>query len=336
MPPRAESPASSLTGSLPSPPTPWHGVGTRVSTVDGRVFVRSQGELEGGRALVLLHGFPTSSWDYAAVMDRLAVSLPVLALDFLGFGLSDKPPTFRYGVADQTDVLLAVAHRLSLREIHVVAHDSVASVAAELLARRERGLLRVDVSSVVFVAGTPLPSVRTGGLADWVALGNERRTTFSKPSGFGGFRREMRRLIAYPETFSDAELRVGWDLLTRDHGLLRWSRLEAARDERDTGGDRWTSALSRADVPMLCLFGDRDPLAKASAGERIVSVAPRARLRVLRDVGHFPHLETPDALAAEVRSFLASISALGRLPALSWQRDAPRRASPSLSHERAA
>lgn len=293
-----------------TPPTPWHGAGTRVSTVDGRVFVRTEGSLEHGKALILLHGFPTSSWDYAAVMRRLIGDppTPVVAIDLLGFGLSDKPPTFRYGVHDQADVLLSALGRLGLSEVHVVAHDSATSIVAELIARKERDLLRLTIASAVFVAGTPLRPVRSSALADWMAPVSDRRTAFAKPSSFGSFRREMRRLLAYPQTVSDDELRVSWDLLTREHGLQRWDRLSAARDEREDSDDRWARALSRADLPILALFGDKDPLATVPAGERLVSTLKRGRLRVLRDVGHYPHIETPDAFASEISGFVASVA----------------------------
>lgn len=292
-----------------TPPTPWHGAGTRVPTVDGRIFVRTEGALDRGPVILLLHGFPTSSWDYAAVMRRLAASsgLPVLAIDLLGFGLSDKPPTFRYRAYEQTDVVLSALGRLGVEEAHVVAHDGATAIAAELLARRERDLLRLAVRSVVFVAGTPLRAARSSALAEWMTPVGERQRAFAKPAGFGAFRREMRRLLAYPDTVSDDEWRVSWDLLTREHGLARWDRLVAARDEGEESDDRWSKALGRADVPALVMFCDRDPIAPVRSGERLAAALAQGRLRVLRDVGHYPHIETPDVFAAEVMAFVASV-----------------------------
>jgi pimeloyl-ACP methyl ester carboxylesterase len=294
-----------------TPPTPWHGAGTRVGTVDGQVFVRTEGALEGGTALVLLHGFPSSSWEFASAMHRLAsapsLSLPVVAIDFLGAGLSDKPPTFRYGVYEQTDVVLTVLRHLGLTAVHLVAHDSAVAVAAEILARYERSLLSLTPRSVVFVAGSPLRTARASALAEWMAPVAERRATFGKVTSFSSFRREMRRLMAYPETVADQELRVAYELLTREHGLLRWDALAAMGGDREGNDDRWAKAVARTEVPVLALFGDRDPRASVATGERLIQATKHGRLRVLRDVGHYPQLETPDAFAAEIVSFVASV-----------------------------
>jgi pimeloyl-ACP methyl ester carboxylesterase len=294
-----------------TPPTPWHGAGTRVDTVDGHVFVRTEGALEGGTALVLLHGFPSSSWEFASAMHRLAAAapaLPVVALDFLGAGLSDKPPTFRYGVYEQADVALTVLRKLDLSSVHLVAHDSAVLVAAEVLARQERELLSLVPRSVVFVADSPLRTRRPSALAEWMTPAGDRRTSFAKISSFSAFRREMRRLLAYPETVADQELRVAYELLTREHGLLRWDALAAMGGDRDGNDDRWAKAIARTDVPILALFGDRDPRASVATGERLVQATKQGRLRVLRDVGHYPQLETPDAFASEIASFVASVA----------------------------
>lgn len=293
-----------------TPPTPWHGAGTRVDTVDGQVFVRTEGTITAGAAVVLLHGFPGSSWEFASSMHRLATSkpsLPVVAIDFLGAGLSDKPPTFRYGVHEQADVVLGVLRHLSVETVHLVAHDAGGLVAAEILARHERSLLPLVPRSVVFASGSPLRSTRGSALAEWMSPTSERRASFGKVSSFSSFRREMRRLLAYPETIDDRELRVAYELLTREHGLLRWDALARMGGDREGSDDRWAKAVTRTELPLLALFGDRDPLAPVAMGERLVRGTRRGRLRVLRDVGHYPQLETPDVFAAEIATFVGSV-----------------------------
>src|SRR5262249_62054689 len=65
------------------------------------VFVRTAGS---GPWLTLLHGFPTSSWDWAAVARLLEPTFRVLAFDFLGFGDSDKPRDHEYSIDEQADL----------------------------------------------------------------------------------------------------------------------------------------------------------------------------------------------------------------------------------------
>src|SRR4029077_2436073 len=66
--------------------------------------------------LLVLHGFPTSSFDYAAVLDGLRAGRRVLLVDMLGYGLSDKPDR-GYTMALQADVAMAFVAELGLERM---------------------------------------------------------------------------------------------------------------------------------------------------------------------------------------------------------------------------
>ena len=89
-------------------------------------------------------------------------------------------------------------------------------------------------------------------------------------------------------------------------GRLAHDPAELARLLRTYGqgamGPVW-DRLPQLDLPVLLLAGARDHLYVA-AGERMASLLPRARLRVIEGTGHAPQLEAPDAVAAELRAFL--------------------------------
>ena len=63
--------------------------------------------------LLVLHGFPTSSFDFHRVVDRLAAHRRVLLFDMLGFGLSDKPD-LSYAMALQADLAMALVDDLGV------------------------------------------------------------------------------------------------------------------------------------------------------------------------------------------------------------------------------
>ncbi len=90
------------------PPTvrDWRDAGRWLPTRAGKVFVRSgPGDAP---TLLLLHGFPSSSYDFRSVLDHLGQP-SWLTLDFLGFGLSDKPRPHRYSLLEQADIVQQVA-----------------------------------------------------------------------------------------------------------------------------------------------------------------------------------------------------------------------------------
>ncbi|MFF7211820.1 alpha/beta fold hydrolase [Streptomyces sp. NPDC008238] len=99
------------------------------------VFVRQDGPAA-GRPVTLLHGFPTSSHDWAAVIPYLvAAGCRVTTADFLGFGESDKPYPHEYSVLEQADLIEAVWRFTGCGATALVAHDYGVSVGQELLAR---------------------------------------------------------------------------------------------------------------------------------------------------------------------------------------------------------
>jgi pimeloyl-ACP methyl ester carboxylesterase len=104
--------------------------------------------------VLLLHGFPSSAYDFAGAIERMGRRRRVVALDFLGFGLSDKPEDYGYSLFEQADTVLEVARAVGLSRAHLWAHDMGTSVTTELLARRERGLLPLALESVTLMNGS--------------------------------------------------------------------------------------------------------------------------------------------------------------------------------------
>ncbi|MEM6698837.1 MAG: alpha/beta fold hydrolase, partial [Bacteroidota bacterium] len=66
------------------------------------IFYQEEGQ---GEAILLLHGFPTASWDWNKIWKSLAVDYQLIAPDFIGFGFSDKPRKYNYSILDQADLV---------------------------------------------------------------------------------------------------------------------------------------------------------------------------------------------------------------------------------------
>ncbi|HKT82450.1 MAG TPA: alpha/beta fold hydrolase, partial [Solirubrobacterales bacterium] len=103
---------------------------------------RQRGE---GPLLLLLHGFPSSSYDWVPLLELLG-ERNVLAFDFLGFGLSDKPRDSDYSLFWQADLTEELVRRHGEgRPVFVLAHDMGTSVANELMAREIEGKLEMEL-----------------------------------------------------------------------------------------------------------------------------------------------------------------------------------------------
>ena len=79
--------------------------------------------------VLVLHGFPSCSFDWRHVLERMRSERRVVLVDFIGFGLSDKPD-LRYSLRGQADVVEAVAGHLGLDRVALVTHDMGDSVGA--------------------------------------------------------------------------------------------------------------------------------------------------------------------------------------------------------------
>src|SRR3954469_10902218 len=126
----------------------WHRAGV-MTEVDGhQIFVRERPGTRDGHALVLLHGYPSSSYDWRHAFDLLP-AYHLIGFDFLGFGLSDKPRDRVYSLGVQADFAEAIVGRFADGPVVLVAHDMGSSVATELLARDIEGRLSFDLASTL-------------------------------------------------------------------------------------------------------------------------------------------------------------------------------------------
>ena len=68
----------------------------------------------GSETIILIHGFPTSSFDYNQVISTLAEQYQVVVFDHLGFGFSDKPVDYTYSLIDQAEQALQLWMELGI------------------------------------------------------------------------------------------------------------------------------------------------------------------------------------------------------------------------------
>jgi pimeloyl-ACP methyl ester carboxylesterase len=279
----------------------WRGRGRMVEACGHQIFVIDEGA-GGGTPLLVIHGFPTSSYDFHQVWPALAAKRRVVALDLPGFGFSSKPADYSYSLLEQADVVEVVARRLGLEKVHVWAHDMGTSVATELLARREAGLLHFALDRLVLMNGsvhaemarlTPSQKLlRRPWLGPFFARIASRRT----------YVWQLRRILA--RELPREELDDQYSLLRRDGGYLRLPAIIRYYDERIRFRRRWIGALEKLDRPALILWGERDPVAVIAIAEKLAGETPGAKLVRLPGVGHFPQLETPAEVVAQLELFL--------------------------------
>ncbi len=259
-----------------------------------QIFVMQVGS---GPDVTLLHGFPSSSHDWAKVAPALADGHAVLAPDFLGFGASEKPREHEYSLSEQADLIESLWGQAGIDSTAIVAHDYGVSVAQELLARRAEGALRVDITAVAFLNGGIYPGLHRPEPSQLALLDPERGPAISAAIDEAVF--SMALAPTFAEDFDAAEdTATIWQSISRDDGQRIMHMLIHYMPDRERHAERWTGALEQTDVPRSFVWGMLDPVSGAHMAERIRERLPGAPILALEDVGHWPQLEAPEPVAA--------------------------------------
>ena len=278
----------------------WWAQGERValelSGRERRVFVRRMGA---GEQLTLLHGFPSSSHDWARVAGALAERHAILMPDFLGFGASEKPFEHTYSLHEQADLVEALWKREGIASTALVAHDYAVSVTQELLARRERGALQVQLRSALLLNGGLYPDLHRAQPAQVALLDPEQGPKLSALLNEQLFVAGLAPTFApgFDATADSADM---WLANSRDHGERIAHLLIRYIADRQAHAERWVGALEATDVPLSFVWGMLDPVSGAHMAERIRERLPHAPLEELPDVAHWPALEAPGRVVRAV------------------------------------
>ena len=130
----------------------WKNKGKLFTVYDKNIFVIDQGK--SNETLVILHGYPTSSYDYYKVLPELSKHFRVIIHDHLGFGFSDKPIEYSYSLIEQADVALQLWKQLGLTKVTLLAHDYGTSIATEILARHNKQQIDLQVNNLIISNGS--------------------------------------------------------------------------------------------------------------------------------------------------------------------------------------
>ncbi len=254
--------------------------------------------------LLVLHGYPSASYDYHAVLPALSQKFRVIVHDHPGFGFSGKPLDYSYSLIDQTSIILNFWEQLDIKSGHLLAHDYGTSIATEILARTKEGYNAIDFLSVTLSNGSvhiELAQLRTiqkllknQVVGPWVA----------KLSSKNMFVRNMRNLWFDKQKINETELDILWELLILNDGKKVLPQITRYIDERYKNWDRWIGAWSSTRIPAHILWAINDPVAVPTIAKALFNDNPNAQLTWLNNLGHYPMLEDPDRWAKGVLGFL--------------------------------
>jgi pimeloyl-ACP methyl ester carboxylesterase len=262
-------------------------------------FVRRSGE---GDALptIFVHGNPDSSLEWLPFLARASeLGGPVIAPDLPGFGRSERPPArrFDYTLASYERWFQQLLGALGVGSYRLVVHDWGAVGLASASRHPEQ------VERLVVIDAVPL---HAGYRWHWLARVLWRQPIVGELSmlAFNGFTLRQLSRLSSPRPGPQAS---AWIQEVAAH-LDRGTKRAILALYRSADPDELASAGSRLDelrCPALVVWGEGDPYVGPAEGERYARILPRARLRLVPDVGHWPFREEPPVID-EVIAFLST------------------------------
>lgn len=255
-----------------------------------------------GRPLLLIHGYPTSAWDWSWVLDELCRTHRVIACDMLGFGLSDKPPC-GYSIHRQADLQEHLLRHLGIDDYDALVHDYGDTVGQELLARHNEGSSSATLGRMVFLNGGLFPEQHRALFVQKLGI---------SPLGFIVGRMMNRHrfgqsfsVLFGPDTQPSArDLDDHWRLISNNDGHRIIHKLLHYILDRREHRERWVKALQQSIVPIKLINGGADPVSGRHLYDYFMQMVPQAAAVCFPDIGHYPQTEAPDRVLAEALPFL--------------------------------
>jgi haloalkane dehalogenase len=269
---------------------------------EGTIHYVDEGPTDSELTLLFLHGNPTWSFLYRHLIRGLRDGYRCVALDHLGFGLSEHPEAFSYVPSDHASVLEAFVGTLGLADVVPVVHDWGGPIGFSYAVDHPG-----DVRGVVAM-----------NTLCWPVSGDPWFEAFSRVAGDPPGRVACERLNAFVEYVMPLAYADHSRLTPAIHEQYRrplppgrrratWVFPRAFRTEREWLADLWARMPAIDDHPTLLAWGMEDPLFRERELRRFERLFGDSRTLELRGVGHYVPEEAGPSLVGPVRRFLADL-----------------------------
>lgn len=266
------------------------------------VFCKQVGDehASSDKTLLLLHGFPESSYSYHQVVDGLRSQFDrIILFDFLGFGLSDKPINHHYNLMEQAQITLDVWESYGIKGGHLIAHDMGDSVATELVALANDYKIGDWFSdgfqSITFTNGGMVIELSELRILQKLMLNSIFGPFLSRISQYRTFKQQVYSANG-SDQMEEIEVKSMWTAFRSGNGNKIGHRLiQYINDRYRYQNTRWLPALRETTIPIHLCWGEFDNVAPLSIAEKLMAdICPKATFTTMPNTGHFCQMDHPN------------------------------------------
>jgi len=261
----------------------------RFGTSGGAIAYHDEGS---GPAVVLLHGFPLSSYVWRGLIPALAARHRVLAPDLLGLGASDKPAGAPLDIRAQAGYVTELLAHLAIDRVALIGHSTGGGIAQLLVDGRD------DVEALVLIDSIAFDRWPTEGIGEIQVVQADRETHDAAELVV----RSALRLGTVEDQLTDKDVEAyvaPWSPPSPVEGLFRFAR---ALD--GLGLEQLERSMTAWGLPTLILWGEDDPFHPVDIAERLNAAIPSSALGLVPGCGHFLPDEAPETIFPIISEYL--------------------------------
>ena len=275
-----------------------------------QVFVKEVGDAKASpdKTLLLLHGFPESSYSFHAVLGGLQeVFDRIILFDMIGYGLSDKPESYSYALQEQAEVALTVWRHFGVSGGHLLSHDMGDSVATELLAQHENGMLPGWFSdgfqTLTFTNGSMVLDLAKLRITQKILLSRYGKR-LRDIATFPVFRQQIKSAHGNDKLSEEAVEMLWENNIVQEGNRKTYLTIKYLNDRKKFEKTRWLPALGQTKLPVHLCWGNADEVAKVEMAYYLKEqVCQDATLTIMEGLGHFCQLGSPEAWLKYVTAY---------------------------------
>lgn len=252
-----------------------------------------------GETILFVHGTPSWSFDFRNVIKELKQTHRCIAIDHIGFGLSDKPELYDYSTQNHSKTLAQFILEKQLSNITLVVHDFGGPIglhATMQFAERIKNLVILN-SWLWSSASDPdfikLSKILKSPLLPFLYRYLNFSPRFILPKSFGDTKLSRKFLRHYTKPFANSRQR---------NGALAFAK--SLLHDQDWFEELWSRRQTISNKPTLFVWGMKDPVIASRYLNKFISGFTNVTAVKLETCGHFPQEENPDEVAGAIRNFL--------------------------------
>lgn len=252
-----------------------------------------------GKIILFVHGTPSWSFDFRKVIKTMRSGFRCVAVDHIGFGLSDKPEKYDYSTSNHAKTLEQFILTQDLHHVTLVVHDFGGPIGFDVALRHPERISHIVIlnSWLWSAAGDAeyekLKRVLRSPVLPFLYRYINFSARFLLPRSFAAKRPDPTILKHYTMPFKKSGSREGTiafarSLLTDQH----WFET------------LWNNRRLLSDKPVLVIWGMKDPMIKTSYLQKFKMGFENVSVVELESCGHFPQEEEPVQVAKAISDFL--------------------------------